>query len=129
MNLVPLPLRTQLGLGEAAFDWRVALFAAAVAAITAVVAGLAPARRLTRANAIDVLRQQGRGSTGPRGLMQSIVVGEVALASVLLLAAGLMADNLTRLSRPISACRPSTWRQSRSACLRPATLQRSRAWR
>ena len=97
MTLVPLPLRTQLGLGEPAFDWRVAIFAAAVAALTAVVAGLAPARRLTHGNAIEVLRQQSRGSTGPRRLMQSIVVGEVALASVLLLAAGLMADNLTRL--------------------------------
>jgi hypothetical protein len=97
MDLVPLPLRTQLGLGEAAFDWRVAIFAAVVAAITSVVAGLAPARRMTQANAIDALRQQSRGSTGPRRLMQSIVVGEVALASVLLLAAGLMADNLSRL--------------------------------
>ena len=97
MNLVPLPLRTQLGLGEAAFDWRAGIFAAAIAAITAVVAGLAPARKLTQANAIEVLRQHGRGATGPRRLMQSIVIGEVALASVLLLAAGLMADNLTRL--------------------------------
>ena len=97
MNLVPLPLRTQLGLGEVAFDWRVVLFASAVIAVTAVLAGVAPARRLARVNTIDILRQHSRSATGPRALMQSLVVGEVALASVLLLAAGLMADNLQRL--------------------------------
>jgi putative ABC transport system permease protein len=98
MNLVPLPLRTQLGLGEVAFDWRVALFASAATAITALIAGLAPARRLVNSNAIDALRQQTRGSTGPRALMQGLVVGEVALAATLLLIAGLMADNLSRLT-------------------------------
>ena len=99
MNLVPLPLRTQLGLGEVAFDWRVFAFATAVTAITAVVAGVAPVRRLVNTNPIDALRQQTRGSTGPRTLMQTLVVGEVALASVLLLASALMADNLARLTR------------------------------
>jgi predicted permease len=99
MSLVPLPLRTQLGLGEVTFDWRVALFAACVATLTAVIAGVAPARRLVNTNPIDALRQQARGSTGPRGLMHSLVVCEVALASVLLLVAALMADNLQRLTQ------------------------------
>jgi putative ABC transport system permease protein len=99
MDLVPLPLRTQLGLGEVAFDWRVVLFAAAVTAVTAIVAGVAPARRLVNTNPIEALRQQTRGSTGPRTLMQTLVIGEVALASVLLLASALMADNLARLTR------------------------------
>jgi putative ABC transport system permease protein len=98
MSLVPLPLRTQLGLGDVTFDWHVALFAAAVTAVTAIVAGLAPARRLVNTNPIEALRQQSRGSTGPRTLMHTLVVGEIALASVLLLAAALMADNLTRLT-------------------------------
>jgi predicted permease len=97
MNLVPLPLRTELGLGETAFDWRVAGFASAVTAVTAILAGLAPARRLSATDPIIVLRQQARGSSGPRRLMQALVIGEVALASILLLAAGLMADNLRRL--------------------------------
>ena len=99
MSLVPLPLRTQLGLGEVAYDWRVATFAALLTATTAIVAGIAPARRLVNTNPIDALRQQTRGTTGPRTLMQSLVVGEVALASVLLLASALMADNLARLTR------------------------------
>jgi predicted permease len=99
MTLVPLPLRTQLGLGEVAFDWRVALFAAAVTAVTAVLAGLVPARRLVNTNPIEALRQQARGSTGPRALMQTLVIGEVALASVLLFASALMADNLVRLTQ------------------------------
>ena len=106
MNLVPLPLRTQLGLGEVAFDWRVALFASAVTALTALIAGVAPARRLVNNNAIDALRQQSRGSTGPRALMQGLVVGEVALAAMLLLVSGLMADNLSRLSRADLGLRP-----------------------
>jgi putative ABC transport system permease protein len=99
MNLVPLPLRTQLGLGEVAFDWRVAMFAAIVITLTAIVAGVAPARRLVNTNPVEALRQQSRGSTGPRTLMHVLVVGEVALATVLLLAAALMADNLSRLTR------------------------------
>jgi predicted permease len=98
MSLVPLPLRTQLGLGSVSFDWRVALFASAVTAVTAVIAGLVPARRLANTNPIESLRQHARGSTGPRTLMQSLVIGEVALASVLLMASALMADNLSRLN-------------------------------
>lgn len=98
MSLVPLPLRTQLGLGEVAFDWRVAIFAAGVTALTAIAAGAVPARRLVDINPIEALRQQTRGSTGPPTLMQSLVVGEVALAAVLLLASALMADNLSRLA-------------------------------
>jgi putative ABC transport system permease protein len=99
MNLVPLPLRTQLGLGHVAFDWRVAAFAALTTGVTALLAGIAPARRLLASNPIDSLRQHSRGSSGPRSLMQALVIGEVALASVLLLAAALMTDNLTRLTR------------------------------
>jgi putative ABC transport system permease protein len=98
MSLVPLPLRTQLGLGSVSFDWRVALFASAATAATAVTAGLVPAHRLAKTNPVESLRQQSRGSTGPRTLMQSLVVGEVALASVLLMASALMADNLARLN-------------------------------
>ena len=98
MSLVPLPLRTQLGLGSVSFDWRVVLFASMATAITAIIAGLMPARRLANTNPIESLRQQTRGSTGPRTLMQSLVTGEVALASVLLMASGLMADNLFRLN-------------------------------
>jgi predicted permease len=97
MTLVPLPLREQLGLGETTFDWRVAVFAASVMALTTLVAGLAPARRLAQTNALETLRQSGRGVTGPRALMQMLVIGEVAFASLLLLAAGVMATNLSRL--------------------------------
>ena len=106
MNLVPLPLRTQLGLGDVAFDWRVAMFAGSVTTITALVAGIVPARRLALTNPIESLRQQSRGSTGPGALMHALVVGEVALATVLLLVSALMADNLARLSRADLGLRP-----------------------
>ena len=58
MTLVPLPLRDAARTGRTAFDWRVAFFASAVMAVTAVVAGLAPARRLAQTNAMETLRQQ-----------------------------------------------------------------------
>jgi predicted permease len=99
MSLVPLPLRTQLGLGEVTFDWRAAIFAAGVTAVTAVAAGLFPARRLASVNPVEALRDRTRGSTGSRTLMQALVVGEVALAAVLLHASAVMTDNLTRLTQ------------------------------
>lgn len=98
MSLVPLPLRTQLGLGQVAFDWRAAVFAAAVTALTAVAAGLAPARRLASVNPVEALRDCTRGSTGSRTLMRALVVGEVALAALLLHASAVMSDNLSRLT-------------------------------
>ena len=115
MSLVPVPLRNAARLGSVSFDWHVALFASTATAVTAVISGLVPARRLANTNPIDALRQQGRGSTGPRPLMQSLVIGEVALASVLLMALGLMADNLSRLSaanlglRAGEICPPLRW--------------------
>ena len=54
--------------------------------------------------------------------MQTLVIGEVALASVLLLAAGLMAHNLSRLDAADLGLSPSGWPQSRSRCRRLATL-------
>jgi predicted permease len=99
MTLVPLPLRTQLGLGDVTFDYRAASFAAAVMTLTAIAAGVFPARRLASVNPVDALRERSRGATGSRRMMHALVVGEVALAAVLLHTAAVMADNLSRLTR------------------------------
>lgn len=96
-DLVPNELRDQLGLLQAHVDWRAALFAAAVTGTAGVLAGLAPALRLARADVSDTLRQHSRGATGGHRLMRILVVGEVSLAAVLLISAGLMIDNLQRL--------------------------------
>jgi predicted permease len=96
-DLVPNELRDQLGMLQANMDWRAALFAAAVTGTAGVLAGVAPALKLARAGVSDTLRQQTRGATGGHRLMRMLVAGEVALAAVLLISAGLMIDNLQRL--------------------------------
>jgi predicted permease len=97
VGLVPNTLRDQLGLTETTVDMRAAFFAAAVTALVGVLAGLAPALRLARADVVETLRQQSRAVSGSHRLMRALVVGEVALAAVLLACAGLMVDNLQRL--------------------------------
>lgn len=97
LELVPRVLRDQLGLANTTVDWRAALFAAAVTLIAGVVAGLIPAIKLARTDVNETLRLQTRGATGGQRLMRMLVVGEVSLAVVLLLSAGVMIDNLQRL--------------------------------
>ena len=80
-------------------DWRVALFAVGVSAFTAIVVGLLPA---LRAAAPDLQRhlRDGRSSGSRRAvnLRRALVVGQVAVAAVLLVGAGLLGKSLTRLS-------------------------------
>jgi putative ABC transport system permease protein len=97
VDLVPNTLRDQLGLTATNVDWRAALFAAGLTTAVGVIAGLAPALKLARTDVNLTLRQTTRGGTGGHGLMRILVVGEVALAAVLLISAGLMITNLQRL--------------------------------
>ena len=108
VGLVPNTLRDQLGVADATIDMRAALFAAAVTAVVGVLAGLTPALRLARSDVSDTLRQQTRGTTGGHRLMRGLVVGEVALAVVLLVSAGLMVENLQRLLRADLGLRADT---------------------
>ena len=66
-------------------DWRVLGFAAALAGLTALLFGLAPALRATAAGPGEVLRSAGRGITAGRGrfaLRRMLVVAQVALSLV-----------------------------------------------
>jgi len=76
---------------------RAALFAAAVTLTAGLVAGLVPAIKLARTDVNETLRTQTRGATGGQRVMRALVVGEVSLAVVLLLSAGVMIGNLERL--------------------------------
>jgi putative ABC transport system permease protein len=96
-GLVPNELRDQLGLTDTTVDWRAALFAALLTSGVAILAGLAPALKLARADVTDSLRQNSRGVAGGHRLMRLLVVGEVALAVVLLASAGMMVDNFRRM--------------------------------
>ncbi len=91
-------------------DWRVLAFAAALALLTALLFGLAPALRATRAGFGEALRSGGRGATaaasGPFGLRRLLVVLQVALSLVLLVAALLFTGTLRNLSNTRTGFRP-----------------------
>jgi putative ABC transport system permease protein len=72
-------------------DGRVLLFAFLLSVVTGIVFGLAPALGSTRADLNTSLKEGARGSIGTRGrLRTALVIGEVALAFVLLTGAGLL---------------------------------------
>jgi putative ABC transport system permease protein len=87
-------------LAPAGIDLRVVAFTAAVTVATTLLFGLAPASRALRADLVESLQEGGRHATigvarrRTRGLL---VAGEVAMAVVLVIAAGLMLRSLQRL--------------------------------
>jgi putative ABC transport system permease protein len=85
---------------EINLDGRVLAFTITVSMIAGIVAGLAPAWRLTHANVHDALKQGlGRATRAgsERGVRNGLIVAEVALALVLLAAAGLMIRTIATL--------------------------------
>jgi predicted permease len=82
-------------------DWRVLGFATALAVLTTVLFGLAPAFRATRVEPAALLQSGSRGMTGGRerfSLRRILVVSQVALSVVLLMGALLFARSLRNLS-------------------------------
>ncbi|MBV9880179.1 MAG: ABC transporter permease [Gemmatirosa sp.] len=87
-------------LDEVAIDGRVLAFALVVSVGTGLLFGLAPALRLAGTSAATVLREAGRGGAGGRRserVRRALVVGEVALAVLLLVGAGLTLRSVVRL--------------------------------
>ena len=85
---------------EVALDGRVLAFTFLVAVLAGTIAGVAPAWRMTRGDAGDALKQgMGRGGThaGERRVRHVLVTAEVALALMLLIAAGLLIRTLWQL--------------------------------
>jgi putative ABC transport system permease protein len=81
-------------------DWRVAGFTAALACLTCLLFGVAPALRATRTAPAAAIRAEGRGVTAGRegfGLRRTLVVGQIALSVVLLLGALLFVRTLYNL--------------------------------
>ena len=79
-------------------DGSVIAFAIAVAAATGIIFGLAPALRLTRRRFSGTLLPGGRPIMGGQERFRAVlVIGQIALALVLLTAAGLMAKSFVRL--------------------------------
>jgi putative ABC transport system permease protein len=84
---------------DVSLDTRVLAFTVAVAAVTALLFGIAPAFRAARARPIDALKGKNRSSTErSHGLMAWLVAGQVALSVVLVGAAGLFIQSFVSLS-------------------------------
>ncbi len=83
-------------LSEAAFDWRVLLFASAITILTGLATGLAPAFTAGRGGLIGILKDSSRSASGRGGQhsRSALVVAEMAITLVLAFAAGLLARNL-----------------------------------
>ncbi|HMD33282.1 MAG TPA: FtsX-like permease family protein, partial [Candidatus Acidoferrales bacterium] len=80
--------------------WRVFVFAFAVALVTGVVVGVAPAFRLSRGNLSAILHEGGRSVVAGRQLLRSaLVVGQVAGSLMLLIIAGLFTRSLQNAQR------------------------------
>jgi putative ABC transport system permease protein len=86
-------------INEASVDARVLLFTFAAATVTGVFFGLAPALQLARRPPASVLRDDVRTSTGRAPLRAFLVVGELAVALVLLAGAGLLFRSFVLMQR------------------------------
>ena len=86
---------------EISIDSTVVIFSLVLAVLTGILFGLAPAMRLASGSIHNSLREGARGSTGgPLARLRSaLVLGEVALAMVLLLGAGLLIRSFTKLNQ------------------------------
>jgi putative ABC transport system permease protein len=99
MNLlgrIPLPLPLPIEL-HAAFDGRLLLYCSGLLILTTLFSGLVPALQTTRPSLVPALRQELRWYAHRRWTVRGfLVVGQVAVALVLLLSALLFVRNLTR---------------------------------
>jgi predicted permease len=84
---------------EIHLDWRVLLFAIAISLLSSLFFGLAPALRVPAKELEQTLRAGARNVTGSsRGAHGLFVTSEIALAIVLLVAAGMLGRTLLHLS-------------------------------
>jgi putative ABC transport system permease protein len=79
-------------LDRVAVDGRVLAFTLVIAVVSGVLFGLAPSRHAAHLDLVEALREGGRGTSPARvrRLREALVVGEVALAVVVVSAAGLV---------------------------------------
>ena len=90
-----LPRVSEIGL-----DWRVVLFAIVLAVLTGIVCGMAPAFAALRTSVNDTLKEGGRTGSAGSGharLRTALVVGEIAIALMLLVASGLLLRSFEKM--------------------------------
>ena len=78
---------------------RVLVYTAAVTMLTGILFGLAPALHASKTDLTESLKEGGRGGSGSRGgrLRKGLVVGEIALALVLLVSSALLVQGFARI--------------------------------
>lgn len=94
-------------------DWPVIVVAAVVSLVTGVLFGIVPAVLASRADLNTALKSQSRGSTASRRqqrLRHALIIGEIAIALVLLGGAAVMNRGLVKM-----LARPVGWDTSRIA--------------
>ena len=89
------------------FDWREYAFAIAISVVTGIVTGMWPARRATRFDLVESLKD-GSGASGTRrhALRNLLVIGQVTMSLVVLACAGLFVHSLRRLQDAPLGFRP-----------------------
>ena len=94
------PGRSSWRVLDYSMDYRVLAYLIAISVATALLFGLAPARRLFRLDVNGTLKDGGHGASGGgrgRHLSSLLVGGEVALAVILLAGAGVMVRSFLKL--------------------------------
>ena len=86
---------------DLALDWRVLAFTAALACLSAIIAGMAPVLGLKRVAVYDVRKDAGRGIAGDArySLRGALVVCQIALSFTLVVAAGLFLRTFASLNQ------------------------------
>jgi putative ABC transport system permease protein len=82
------------------------LFCIGLAIIAAVISGVLPAARAMTQNGEALLRSGGRGATDRAGIRYGLVIGEIALSTVLLVTACLLLQTLLALQQREPGFRP-----------------------
>ncbi|MGE5834289.1 MAG: ABC transporter permease [Acidobacteriota bacterium] len=92
-----------VGLEEIHLDFRVLLFSFALALLTGVLFGLLPALQASKPDMTDTLKEGGRGAAGIRRRARiALVVGEVTLAALTLVGAGLVVRSFSQtMAQPL----------------------------
>jgi predicted permease len=95
-----LPIDTP-GWPEVGINWQVLIFVAGIALVAGAIARLAPAVTGSRLNLAGIINTSGRRSTGTAGvrLRSAFIAGQVALAVLLAVGAGLLIRSLWLLTQ------------------------------